>query len=443
MEAPPVRYAQSGDCNIAYSVAGDGPVDLVVVPGFVSNVDLLWQNPAAARFFGRLASFTRLIVFDKRGTGASDRVADDRLPTLEERMDDVRAVMDAAGSERAVLMGVSEGGQMTALFASTYPERTEGLIFLASFAHMLRSGAEPEAGAYCAPFTLDEMVGIWGTGEMLRHWAPSVGDDDRARELFGQFERVTATRGAIRALGEMIFRSDVRHVLPTIRTPTLVVHRSGDPWVPVEAARYLADAIGDARFVECPGIDHVPWVGDTGCILDAIEEFVTGERPTVELDRVLATVMFTDIVSSTERAVERGDRRWREILDEHDRIVADRVQGYRGRLVKSTGDGVLATFDGPARAVRAACGVRDALRGAGLEVRAGLHTGEIELRGQDVGGVGVHISQRVSALAGPREVLVSRTVKDLVFGSGLEFAERGSHELKGIPGAWELFVVTG
>jgi pimeloyl-ACP methyl ester carboxylesterase len=426
------RYAKSGDVHVAYQVVGSGPLDLVFVPGFFSQVELWWEEPLCARFFERLASFSRLILFDKRGTGLSDRVA--AVPTLEQRMDDVRAVMAAAGSERAAILGVSEGGPMSALFAATYPDRTAALVLYGTFAEF-RSWMPPE---HLEHF-LHAIDATWGTGESLPHLAPSVADDPRFRRWWARHERLGASPGAAMDLMRMNSEIDVRHVLPAIRIPTLVLHRAGDVFVDVSGGRYVAAHIPGAKYVELPGVDHPPFVGDAEAVLQEVEEFLTGVRPAPEPDRVLATVLFTDIVGSTERAAELGDQRWRDLLGAHHAAVRRELERFRGREVDTAGDGFLATFDGPARAVRCARAIHDAVRPLGIELRAGLHTGEIELLGDDIGGIAVHIAARVAALAGPGEVLASSTVKDLVAGSGLRFEDRGTRALRGGPDEWRLF----
>jgi len=431
-----------GEVSIAYRVVGEGTLDLVFVSGWVSNLDLMWEDASYARFLRRLASFSRLILFDKRGTGLSDRVPETDLPTLEARMDDVRAVLDAAGAERAALLGHSEGGPMCLLFAATYPERTNALVLIGTYARRLIGegypfGATPEA--YDA--FLAEIADGWGGPVGLEVRAPSLADDERFRTWWSDYLRMSASPGAALALTRMNGQIDVRPALRTIDVPTLVVHRSGDRALPVEGARYIAERIRDVRLVELPGDDHLPFVGDQDAILDEIEEFLTGARRGAESDRVLATVLFTDIVGSTERAVELGDRDWRDLLDSHHVLVRRELERWRGTELATAGDGFLATFDGPARAIRCACGVRDAVRGLGLEIRAGLHTGECEVRGDTIAGIAVHIGARVAALAAAGEVLVSSTVKDLVAGSGIEFDERGEHDLKGVPGRWQLYSV--
>jgi class 3 adenylate cyclase len=441
---PKTRYAKSGDISIAYQVVGEGPNNLVYVPGWVSNVETAWEDPPVARFLERLSSFSRLILFDKRGTGLSDRVPLDELPTLEQRMDDVRAVMDAAGSERAALFGASEGGVMCTLFAATYPERSSALIVYGSYAKALSDSeypwgsVEPET----AEDFLEVLAEIWDdAGGLLRVWAPGVADDDGARDRFGRYLRSGASPSAAVALTRMNLEIDVRHVLPVIRVPTLVLHRAGDGLILVEAGRHMAEQIPGARFMELPGEDHLWFHGDSDAILDEMEEFLTGTRGVHEPDRVLATVMFTDIVDSTQRAAEMGDRRWRDLIGRHDALMRGQLERFRGRAVKTMGDGFLATFDGPARAIRCACSAREAVRQLGIEIRAGLHTGECELIGDDVGGIAVNIGARVASEAGSGEVLVSRTVTDLVAGSGIHFTERGAHALKGVPGEWQLFAV--
>ena len=440
-EAPPVRYAQNGDVHIAYQVVGEGERDLVLVQGFVSHLDMEWESPGMARFIRGLASFSRLILFDKRGTGLSDRAVG--IGTLEERMDDVRAVMDAAGSERAVLMGISEGAPMCLLFAATYPERTHALVLHGGMARSTEAPdypwASPADGLVEAAYEL--VVPLLYTGDDLDIWAPTLADDAQSKAWLGRYRRAAVSPDGIRALFTMFMDIDVRHVLPALRVPTLVLHRHGDRVVNWRAGRWMAAQIPGARYVELAGQDHFPWSGDSDAVIDEIREFLTGVRVAPEPDRVLATVMFTDVVGSTERAASIGDRRWRDLLDAHDAAVRRQLTAFRGREVKATGDGFLATFDGPARAIRCACAIRDAASDLHLNVRIGLHTGEIEVRGDDIGGVAVHIGQRVSARAQPSEIMVSSTVKDLVAGSGIEFEDRDVHELKGVPGSWRLFAV--
>jgi pimeloyl-ACP methyl ester carboxylesterase len=440
---PETQYARSGDVNIAYQTVGEGPRGLVYVPGWVSNVELMWEEPAFARFLERLASFSRLILFDKRGTGLSDRVSNDELPTLEQRMDDVRAVLEAVGSERAALFGHSEGGNMCALFAATYPERTTALITLGCFAKR----RDPDDDYPWAPAaddrdeTVADVERNWGhlRPEDVEYYAPSrVGDEKFVRNL-EQYLRRAASPGAAAALLRMNSYIDVREVLPTIRVPTLVLHRTGDHDVNIAEGRYIAAKIPGAKFVELPGDDHWFPASDTTDITDEIEEFVTGTRPAPELDRVLATVLFTDIVGSTERAAKLGDRRWRELLNTHDAAFRRELDRFRGHEVDTAGDGFLARFDGPARAVRCALSAGEAVEQLGIEIRAGIHTGECELDGPKIRGIAVHTGARIASLAGPGEVLVSQTVKDLVSGSGLAFEDRGVHELKGVPGEWRVY----
>ncbi|HEX3668336.1 MAG TPA: adenylate/guanylate cyclase domain-containing protein [Acidimicrobiia bacterium] len=441
MEAPETRYALNGDVSIAYQVVGSGPVDLVLVPTWFNNVDLLWEQPAVSRFFERLASFSRLVMFDRRGTGLSDPVTD--VPGLEEQMDDVNAVMDAAGVERAAVMGQLEGGAMSALFAASHPERVSHLVLYATFARVV-SGP----GYEWAPTREDrnervaDFFAHWGTGERISLFAPSLDGDEAMRRWMGRFERGSAPPAVMRPFIEAMGDLDVRDVLPSIRVPTLVLQRAHDQFLDMRHAEYLAEHIPDARLVKLPGRDNLIISGDTEALLDEVEEFVTGARPSSrEPDRALATVMFTDIVGGTERAAEMGDRRWRDLLESHYGVIRNQIDRFQGREVKTMGDGFLATFDGPARAIRCATASTDAVHSLGLDIRAGLHTGEVEVMGDDLGGIAVHIGARVGARAEAGEVLVSGTVKDLVVGSGFEFAERGTHELKGVPGEWRLFAV--
>jgi pimeloyl-ACP methyl ester carboxylesterase/class 3 adenylate cyclase len=437
---PETRYAKSGDVNIAYEVVGDGSLDLVYVSGWVSNLELMWDEPQYERFLRRLASFSRLIVFDKRGTGLSDPVALDHLPTLEQRMDDVRAVMDAVGSERAAVFGNSEGGQMSLLFAATYPKRTVALVTQGTFAKRLWSPDYPWAPTPEArEQEIRDIEASWADLDVTT-LAPST--DDAFRRRLAAYFRRSASPAVGAAFLRMNTQADLRAVLPTIRVPTLVIHRTDDRDVNVEEGRWIAEQIPGARYVELPGIDHVPWVGNQDDVLDEIEEFLIGARPAPEPDRVLATVLFTDIAGSTARAVELGDRRWRELLEVHHAAVRRQLERFRGREVDMAGDGFLATFDGPARGVRCARAIVDAVREVGLDLRAGLHTGECELVNGGVRGIAVHTGARVAAQARPGEVLVSSTVKDLTAGSGIEFEDRGEHELKGVPGEWRLYAVT-
>jgi class 3 adenylate cyclase len=435
------KYTRSGNIGIAYQVVGDGPFDLLIVPGFVSHLEQAWEDPSYARFLLHLASFSRLISFDKRGTGLSDRITD--IPTLEERMDDVRAVLDAAGSKRAALFGISEGGPMSVLFAATYPERTSALILYGSIARMAwapdylfgsKSGEDQEAW-------FEGWRKEWGGPYAIETWAPSAAEDESFRQWWAKYLRLAASPSAVINVFRMNMEIDVRPILPTIHVPTLVLHRSGDRAVTVEHGRYLAKNIPAAKIVELDGDDHLWWVGDSESIVNEIQEFLTGEREAIEPDRVLATVLFTDIVDSTRRAAAMGDRRWRDLLDRHNAVVYKEISRFRGRAIKSTGDGFLATFDGPARAIRCAFAISGDIQRLGIEVRAGLHTGEIEQIGEDVGGIAVHIAARVMANAKASEVWASGTVKDLVAGSKFKFNDRGSYSLKGIPEDWRLFTV--
>jgi pimeloyl-ACP methyl ester carboxylesterase len=437
---PETRYAKSGGLNIAFQVVGDGPLDLVYVPGWVSNVEGNWELPAHDRFLRRLARFARVILFDKRGTGLSDPLPAAELPTLEERMDDVRAVMDAAGSERAAFLGWSEGGLLSVMFCASSPERAVALATFGIFAKRVWSPDYPWAPTPAARSREIELVEReWGREMDVDVLAPSAAADSTfKRQLLSYFRR-SASPATAAALLRMNTQIDVRDILPTIHVPTLVLHRSGDRESNIEEGRWIAGRIPNARFVELPGDDHIPWVGDQDLVLDEIEEFMTGARPVREADRVLATVLFTDIVDSTAEVAKRGDRSWRDMLERHHADVRTELGRWRGREIDSAGDGFLATFDGPARAIHCALAVGERARGLGLAVRAGVHTGECELLGDKVAGIAVHTGARVAAMAGAGEVLVSQTVKDLVAGSGLEFADRGEHEFKGVPGRWRVY----
>jgi class 3 adenylate cyclase len=436
---PETRYAKSGDVHLAYQAFGEGEVDLVMVRGYVHHVEVQWESRHWARALETLASFARVIVFDRRGTGLSDPLS--RAPTLEERMDDVRAVMDAAGSRRAALLGGSEGVPMSILFAATYPERVEGLVLWGGMARSTPAEGYPfgTPAEALVQSGVEFLIPYWGQGTGIEISSPSRADDPEERAFYGRLERASVSPGMLGQLAQMFFDIDVREVVPSVHVPTLIMHREHDLLVNVRHSRWLAQHMPNARLVEVPGIDHSMEYQRFDEIAGEIEEFLTGARRAPEPDRVLATVLFTDIVDSTSTAAALGDARWRELLDDHERSVRGEVERAGGRLVKSTGDGFLATFDGPARGIRAARAILDGSTGQGIRVRAGLHTGECELRGDDIGGIAVHIAARVSALAGPGEVLVSRTVRDLVAGSGLGFDSRGSHELKGVPDAWELY----
>lgn len=438
MEAP-VKYAKSGDVHLAYRIFGNGPRDIVLVPGTLSHVEASWERPASRHLLNRLRAFARVIVFDKRGQGLSDRVAASEQ-TLEERIGDVRAVMDAAGSERATIYGWSEGGPMCLMFCATYPERVSSLGLYGTFASI----KDPpwSQGREEWEHKLSVWTDHWGEGNLIEFNAPSMRNDRAAREGFAKFERASASPGNILALMRANYQLDVRHILPVISAPTLILHRVGDALVPVECGRYLAQHIPGATFQEIPGTDHTILDIETqDVVADHVEEFVTGQHHHHEPDRVLATVMFTDIVGSTQRASEVGDSRWRHLLDDWYSLVRKELTAFRGREVDTAGDGLLATFDGPARAIRCACSMRERVHALGLQVRTGLHTGECELVGDKVVGIAVHIGARVAALAHPDEVLVSSTVKDLVAGAGLKFGDRGAHSLKGVPDEWRLFTV--
>jgi class 3 adenylate cyclase len=437
---PQTRYARSGELFIAYQVVGEGPIDLLYVPSWISQVEHYWEEPAVARYFGRLASFSRLILFDRRGSGLSDPVP--TAPTLEEQMDDVVAVLDAAGSERPALFAQLEGGAMAALFAATHPERTRALMLYEAMPRMSWAPdydwpmRREEREAYIE----DGVMRTWGDGSRIEGLASQSAINPRMRQWFGKLERLAASPGTAAKLMMMNAEVDVRAVLPTIQVPTLVMHRAGDRFIDIRHSHYLAEHIPGARLVILPGDDALSFGAEANAQLEEVEEFLTGARHTSEPERILATVMFSDIVDSTKLAVEMGDRRWRHLLEGLETGLGEVLMRFRGRAVKTMGDGFLATFDGPARAIRCAAAVRDiARRDYGVEIRSGLHTGEIELIGDDVGGIAVHIGARVGARAGAGEVLVSSTVKDLVAGSGIPFADRGEHDLRGVPGRWRLW----
>jgi len=446
MEAPETRYTLSGDVNIAYQVVGEGPLDLVFIPSLTHHVELVWENPPQAWFFTRLASISRLLLFDKRGTGMSDRFG--AAPTLEARMDDIRAVMDAAGSERAVLVGLGEGGPLCALFAATYPERTTALVLINTSPRMVRSPelpwlptrAELERG-------IEERVRSWGNTELAaeRFGRGSPSATEEERRGFARVFRLSVSPGSWAAYLRMNLDVDICDVLPLIRVPTLVMQRADLERMDIRNGRYLAEHIPGARLVELPGRDFAPQIGDTDRLFAELESFlkevVEGEPWEAEPDRILATVLFTDIVDSTARAAGLGDRAWRQLLHKHHETVRGQLGRFRGKEMDTAGDGFFATFDGPARAIRCAFAIREGIRELDLEVRVGLHTGECELVDGKAGGIAVHIGARVASLAEPGEVIVSSTVKDLVAGSGIEFEDRGEHQLKGISEAWRLFTV--
>jgi class 3 adenylate cyclase len=444
-EVPRTRYVESPEgLYVAYQVMGEGPLDLAFLPMNWGNVELYWEDPFAARFFRRLASIGRLIWFDKRGSGLSDPVAMRAVPTVEEWVDDLMLVLDAVGSRQAHLIGTDSGGPPALLAAGTHPARFSTLVLHNTFARLSRAPDYPFGfperlqARTLANFRRDFADGVYHEAMM-----PSRAGDPAFREYWARFGRQSVGLGAALQMQQASFALDVRDVLPAVHQPTLVLQRADNTYVLAAHGRYLAEHLPNATYVELPGNDHLFNSPDVDEIVDHIEEFLTGVRPTPDVDRVLATVVFTDIVNSTQRAVALGDRRWKELLDHHDDVVRQALQRFRGRQVKATGDGMLAVFDGPARAIGASVTIRDALRSAGLETRCGIHTAEIELRGDDIGGIGVHIAARVAGLAASGEVLASRTVVDLVAGSGIEFVDRGAHELKGVPGSWQLFGVRG
>lgn len=436
-DAGEIRYANSGDVSIAYQVIGSGERDIVFVPGVISHVEFFHRLPGYSEFLNGLASFARVIVFDKRGNGLSDRISG--APPLEERMDDVRAVMDAADSERATVFGVSEGGPISLLYAATYPARVESLVLYETF---VRYGGVPGHFTMWEPdahqqFT-EMMVQSYGTGASITGFGASHAGDLRVQELWGQAERVSNSPGGFRAVYGAMLDMDARAALPSVQAPCLIMHSAGSMFD--EQGRYLAEHLPDARLVVLDDVDHYPWFANGDRIVSEVEEFVTGTRSAPVAERVLATIMFTDIVSSTEHAVDVGDRKWHDVIGRYYALARRQLDRFRGHEVSTAGDGFLARFDGPARAVSCACAIRDGAHGLGIEIRAGVHTGEIELRNEDEAtGLAIHIAARVIGKASPSEVLVSRTVRDLVVGSGIEFADRGVHELKGIPEEWELF----
>ena len=439
-EIPSTHYVKSDDVHIAYQVIGEGPFDLLFVPGFVSNVETIWQSPEQSAFFRRLASFSRLILFDKRGTGMSDRSS--QIFTLEQRMHDVQAILDAVGSKRAALFGISEGGPMSLLYTATYPDRTSALVLYGSYAKRSWSPDYPFGWKDEQwQSVLDDIEHNWGSPQSLNiaMRAPSIaGDPDLAKRI-ASYYRASASPGAAGAILKMNREIDVRIVLPATRVPTLILHRTAEHVIDVEHARYMAHHIPGAKLVELPGEDHQPWLGDRDTVLNEVEKFLTGKHQVLEPERVLATVLFADIEGSTERVAALGDHSWRELLEAFYAKVREVLKQYRGREINTLGDGFLAAFDGPARAIRCAGAIRDAVRSLNLEVRCGLHTGECEVVGNDLAGIAVHTGARVAGLAAPGEVLVSQTVRDLVAGSGLSFEDRGIHSLKGVPNEWRLF----
>lgn len=441
IDRPTTRYAKSGDLSIAYQVFGDGPHDLVLIPAFVSHLELAWEMPHIASFLERLASFCRVILFDKRGTGVSDPV--EHAATLEDRMDDVRAVLDAVGSERVSLLGLSEGAPMAILFAATYPERVHSLMLFGGMARSTEDVDYPWASPRDA--LIESALMLLSTpredGPFLEIFSPSIADDPAERERDARFGRMSVSPKMLQQLFLMFLDIDVREVLPTIQVPTLVLHRYGDRVVNVRNGRYLAEHIPGARYVELQGTDHSAFTGDAASVLDEIEEFLTGTRSVAVPERVLATVMFTDLVDSTARASALGDAAWRAVRGRHDAVVRHELERFRGVEVKTLGDGFLATFDGPARAIRCASEIARAVSALGLGIRIGLHTGECEVSGNDVSGIAVHVAARIAAHADAGEVLASSTVRDLVAGSGIGFAPRGEQQLKGLDEPWRLFAV--
>jgi len=440
---PETRYARSGKLHIAYQVTGHGPVDLVFVHGWISHIEHLWEEPSIARLLNRLASFSRLILLDKRGTGLSDPVPLDQLPTLEERMDDLRAVMDAAGSGRAALLGTSEAGALNLLFSATHPDRTAALILLNSYARLTWAEDYPFG---IRPNDADRLLEViesgWGKGVAFEALVASQSDNQAMRNWWARYQRQAASPGAAVTLLRRAFDTDARGVLSAITVPTLILHKAGDPFTGPEHGRFLAERIPAARYVELVGIDHLFFAEDSDQLVAEIQEFLTGVRDASETDRVLATVLFTDIVGSTELAARMGDRRWHDIVQSYYAVVRKELVRFRGTEIDTSGDGMFASFDGPARAIRCGRAICDAVHALGMTCRAGVHTGECELIGAKIGGIAVHIGARVAALAQASEVLVSTTVRDLVAGSGLQFEERGTHTLKGVPGSWPLYAVT-
>ena len=436
MEPIRTRYAKNGDINVAYQVFGEGNVDLVMVPGFISHIENYWDEPNLARWLRKLGSFSRIILFDKQGTGLSDRSS--KAPGMDERMDDVSAVMDAEGVEQAAIFGISEGGSLATLFAASHPERSQALILYGAFAQFKSWFPTQEA----LEGLFQYIDSAWGSGESLPMFAPSMTDDLAFKEWWGKFERLGASPGAAKKIMRLNSQIDITDILPSVKVPTLIIHRKDDVTVNVEGGRLLAERIPNAKYVELPGVDHMPMVGENpNRIIDEMAQFLTGEWGPVETECVLATVLFTDIADSTKRAADLGDQRWRDLLENHHSRVRGELGHFRGKEIDTSGDGFFATFDGPARGIRCACAIQDSVSSLGINLRAGLHTGECELMGDKVSGLAVHIGARVMEKSDPGEVFVSSTIKDLVAGSGLQFNDRGKHALKGIPGEWRLFLV--
>jgi len=439
---PETRYAANGGLHVAYQLVGDGPVDLVLLTQWFSNIDSQWDVPPLAAFIRQLATFSRVVTFDKRGTGLSDPVPAAELPSIEEWMDDLRAVLDDSGIDRAVLVANLASSFMAMVFAATYPARARALVLVNAYPRFTWAADYPwgfDVGQLDA--IVERTRRTWGKGMLLRQFAPSLLTDASIVELESRYERQAASPGTAMAMTRMINLLDVRPVLPAITTPTLAISRADPATVPAGHRRYIADHVPGARYLELAGTDELMWAGDQHALVGEIQEFVTGARPVIETDRVLATILFTDIVGSTRLAAELGDRAWRELLGRHHMLVRAELARFRGREVDTAGDGFLALFDGPGRAVRCASDIVASVRPLGIEIRAGVHTGEVEMAEDGVRGIAVHIGARVSALAGAGEVLVSSTVRDLVAGSGLRFQDRGSHELKGVPGPWRVLAL--
>ena len=439
--APRTHFAIAHDgTHVAYQVVGDGPTDLLVSLGVVSNIDVLWEQPRWGRFIEALASFCRVVIIDRRGAGLSDRRGG--FPPWEEQMDDVHAVMAAVGAETAALLGAADASAMFLLFAATHPELTSGLVLFGGLARWTR------ADDYPCGISSDYLAALrsyiekdWGSGRDAFVVAPTLANDEGFRQWWGHYQLLATSPGDALAFHDLCSRLDVRNALPLVHAPTVVLHRSGDRFLAAEHGRYVANQIPQAKYVELVGDDHLIWVGDTSVVIDEVEELMTGSRRHVHADRILATVLFTDIVGSTDLASSAGDKRWREMLEQHDALTRFHVERHGGRVVQFNGDGALATFDGPARAVRCAVAIRAGLANLALPIRAGLHTGEIELRGKDVAGIAVHLAERVCSTADAKQIIVSRTVVDLVVGSEIQFSSIGDHALKGMPQPWSLFEV--
>jgi class 3 adenylate cyclase len=439
IEVQQTRYAMTADgVHVAYQVVGEGPPDIVYANSFMSHVEVSWDYPPAARFYEQVAGFGRLVLFDRRGTGLSDPIVGHL--SMDDRINDLQAVMDAVGLERAVLLGSSEGGAASAYFAAVHPDRVTALILFSPFL-VAKSDDECPWAWTKRRFDLyfDGLEEAWATGTGIEYVNPSLSQDPAALAWYARYFRLAASPALVRTLMSYNRKIDIRPILPTIRVPTLLVHRTDETWLTVEQSRYGASKIPGARLVEIPGTDHYIWEQNSDLVVEEIEEFLTGVRSTRESLRSVKTLLFTDIVKSTDRAVELGDQQWRRLLDSQDAAVQRQVQRFDGGIVKNTGDGAFITFDSPARAIRCALAIKDAMRGYGLDIRAGVHTGEVEHRDADLGGIAVHIAARVAATAEPGDVLVSRTVADLVAGSDIQLTDRGEHTLKGIPEPWRLF----